>query len=215
MSILNFNLAHKISQWLRIKQELQSAPRKMTLNHHIWQETGAVYYLLETLKLEYPSQFGRVCFEAPPLDRLLDLPQWLGRELPPAMAPACYNSNDKILISVCGVSWQRLGKQLRIKAIDRAATLELDALNNGKSRALFQYALTAKHGDSQLYASIFEGKHCYYNLGAADFVQQLQYANASLPAEFKGAVGITKQHFDKPFTDYESRLLGQINPCLG
>ena len=126
--------------WLSArKSSLQIAPAKQ-IKTSVWRDTGQVYYMLNTLKLSYESEYGPVTFDNLSITSLRALLSELAhtqqghlKQKVTAGQAFAYS------ISVCGVTWEESDDSTRVKAISEAAMLRSTHSNFVRSQAVFKH----------------------------------------------------------------------------
>ena len=93
------------------KRKLQSKNTSLNSEERsisIWQDTGKVYYLENTLKLSYESDLGKVTIEDLNLDKLRGvLEQISNKDRSLQNQKAVANVQDALTIRICAVTWQK------------------------------------------------------------------------------------------------------------
>ncbi|KZX00284.1 hypothetical protein [Pseudoalteromonas luteoviolacea] len=167
-------------------------PKVHSVIRPIWQSTGEVFYLLNTLQLRYKSRYGSVsvdsfdisAFEKGSEDLHKKLVNEFGREF---------------TITVCAVGWERLGSQTRVKAIDNAAIFRFNQSLETQSQAVFQHQfntldeVNSSDVDISRRVDVFK----YYNIQINDFISQLNEANKRIHQDRVKRHGITGENFHK------------------
>ncbi|WP_237714156.1 hypothetical protein [Vibrio campbellii] len=176
-----------------------------------WQHCGHIYYLLDTLKLTYESHCGRVTYEKLNLDTLHELCAELQRGQHIAPKKTAYLP-ELFSLSVCGVCWEELGSQVRIKAIPEAACIRFESIDNIASEAKFQtsYRLS-DDGIIPLanQAGFDRAVRRVTNISVSEFIRFLKACNTHIPQHFVSKLAIRSENFDSIFTPTESHLLSQ------
>jgi len=115
-------------------------------------------------------------------------------------------------LSVCGVCWEELGSQVRIKAIPEAACIRFESIDNIASEAKFQtsYRLS-DDGIIPLanQAGFDRAVRRVKNISVTEFIQFLKTYNTYIPRHLLSKLAIRSENFDSLFTSTEARLLGQ------
>lgn len=177
-----------------------------------WRQSGHVYYLLNTLKLSYESQSGRVTYEKINLDSLHALCSELqqGRCTAPKET-ACLP--ELFSLSVCGVCWDEMGTQVRTKAIPEAACIRFENIEYSASEAKFQmsYRMT-DDGVTPLadQAGFDKAIRRVNNISVAEFIRFLRVCNSQVPQRLISKLSIRSENFDAIFTLTDSHYLEQI-----
>ncbi|MBQ4845979.1 MULTISPECIES: hypothetical protein [unclassified Pseudoalteromonas] len=182
--------------------------------HSQWKDTGKVYYVLETLKISYVSNNGDITFEnlseETVASLILDIYEPGNAQLTPKVIAGVQSC---LHISVCGISWQENGSQLRIKAIPNAAVLRTRNSIFSNSQAQFQHASfavdesTLEIPERAATPSIFT----YRNIDLAQFISQLKQANAALPDTLPRKPPICRNNFMKVYSEHEASILTQLS----
>ncbi|RJE77584.1 hypothetical protein BGP78_00855 [Pseudoalteromonas sp. MSK9-3] len=187
-------------------------------NNSIWQDTGKVYYVLETLKISYLSNFGHTTFESLSPNTALSLIEDIYHPGNLNLAPkVTAGITSPVHISVCGITWQKNSTQLRIKAIPEAATLRTQEANFANSQALFQHG--SRTVDVAI-SSLSEHPTCtdsfrYNNINLKQFIKQLEHVNSFLPASLQRKAPICRNNFKKIYSDHENTVLSGLTAIDG
>ncbi|MCG7549961.1 hypothetical protein [Pseudoalteromonas sp. Of7M-16] len=158
----------------------------------IWQSTGEVFYLLNTLQLKYESRYGTVFVESFNINAFIhggtDPLQKLVREF-----------GEEFTVSVCAVAWERCGNQTRVKAIDNAAIFRFNQALDSPTQVLFQhqFCLADEVNRSDVNISRSVGVFKYYNIQINEFINQLKEANKRINHDRIKRHGITGENFNK------------------
>lgn len=181
----------------------------------IWAETGLIYYLLDTVKVSFDTDFGTSCYEQVPIAKLADLIDLISNESRPELAlKHTAGLQSCITIRLCGVSWQKKQQQLRVKAIDNAAVLRLKLSGNCSSHAMFKLENGNTEGDLKPASSLNDELFHYYDVSVAQFIERLLQANSHLPEQLKRSMSVNAQNFTSPFTDIDKKCLSRFSQRL-
>lgn len=187
----------RTEQTLPIPKQIQS--------QSLWQDTGEMFYLLDTLKLTYKSDVGLVTLEQLSLESIQQvIENLLETEDSLRISPLINCSNQACInVSVCGVTWQELEGKRRVKAVKDAAFLQLKPAKVVESRALFQHCeLVCGDGVTPLPEQGKKyGVFKYFNLSFEQFFKQLEHCNQGLPHNLTRSIPISRHNFDCVFTD--------------
>jgi len=210
------NIIKRFSSGLN-KESLASQQNKKHINNHkndavsIWQDTGQVYYLENTLKLTYTSNSGVMTLEKLSLNELPDVIKAL--DAMPAGSPLARatvaQQDDAYVVSVCGVTWQKSHDSVRIKALPEAAMLRSKTHCFTKSQAVFKHAFLLEH-DDLLTPSIGgkkEGVYTYNRISIEDFTQQLARANERIAPPMRKSIPVHSDNFKTAFTEHEQTVI--------
>lgn len=213
------NIIKRLSSGLN-KQSLASQQNKKHINNHkndavsIWQDTGQVYYLENTLKLTYTSNSGVMTLEKLSLNELPDVIKAL--DAMPAGSPLARatvaQQDDAYVVSVCGVTWQKSHDSVRIKALPEAAMLRSKTHCFTKSQAVFKHAFLLEH-DDLLTPSIGgkkEGVYTYNRISIEDFTQQLARANERIAPPMRKSIPVHSDNFKTAFTEHEKTVIDVV-----
>jgi len=177
----------------------------------LWEDTGQVYYLENTLKLTYQSKSGAITMEKLSLESLAEVIKEI--ESRPASSPlARVSVANQVLayaISVCAVTWQKRDDSIRLKAIPDAAILRSATGCFSRSQAIFRHAFLLEHDDllSPSLSSAKAGVYTYNRVSITDFTAQIEQANARLGARYRRAISVNPENFDSAFTTHESEVI--------
>jgi flagellar basal body rod protein FlgC len=198
------------------KRDAVKANNSVTTNEHIsiWEDTGQVYYLENTLKVCYESNSGRITLEKLSLKDLSDVIQAiesLTADSPMAQAHTA-QQKSAFNISVCGITWQKNRDNMRIKAIAQAALLRSQTSCFTRSQAVFRHAALLEHDDliSSVAAQPKPGQFIYNGVSVQQFTQQISDANARITPSLKRSITIKAENFDTTFTEHESAAFEQL-----
>ncbi|KZN32519.1 hypothetical protein N474_17810 [Pseudoalteromonas luteoviolacea CPMOR-2] len=171
-------------------------PKRCSLVSPIWQNTGEVFYLLNTLQLRYRSQYGNVSVDS------FDL-QELARESDDLHSKLVCEFGKEFTVSVCAVGWEKFGKQTRVKAIDNAAIFRFNLSLGVQSQAIFQHQFNALDEVGSSDVSLANGNDVYkYNdIHLSEFITQLLEANKRIHQDRVKCHGITGENFHKDIFD--------------
>ena len=173
-----------------------SKPSEGSLVRPIWQSTGEVFYLLNTLQLRYRSQYGNVSVDSFDLKELTRESDDLHRKL-------VSEFGSEFTVSVCAVGWEKFGKQTRVKAIDNAAIFRFNQSLGIQSQAVFQHQFNNLDEVSVSDVSLANGNNvCKYNdIHLSEFIAQLLDANKRINHDRVKRHGITGENFHKDVFD--------------
>jgi hypothetical protein len=184
----------------------------------VWKDTGEVFYVLETLKISYMSNLGHTTFESLSPKDAHFLIQDIYNPGNLKLAPKCTAGiSSAVHISVCGITWQENGDQLRIKAIPEAAVLRTQQPNFINSEALFQHG--SRTVDVAI-STLSEHPTCnasfkYKNINLEQFIKQLEQVNSILPQSLQRKQPICRENFKKVYSDHESEVLSNLTAVDG
>jgi hypothetical protein len=180
----------------------------------LWQDTGQVYYLENTIKLTYTSNSGEITLEKLTVDGLRSAVQAIDAmpDHSPFARANVANQDDAFVISICGVTWQKKNDSVRIKAIPEAALLRSKTACFGKSQAVFRHALALEHDDllTPAPASGQGGAFTYNRISLAAFTDQIARANARITPKGKHAITVGVDNFSTAFTEHEQRAIDTL-----
>ena len=116
------------------------------------------------------------------------------------------------MISVCGVTWQKNGDTVRIKALPEAAILRSTTACFSRSQAVFKHAFLLEHDDlmTPTRGGTASGKFIYNRISPNQFVQQLARANQRIEAPLRRAIPVHPDNFNSAFTEHEQRVIEQV-----
>lgn len=181
------------------------------LSGSIWQDTGEVYYLENTLKLTYTANSGVVTLEKLSPDSLANVVETLDRLPPdsPFARAITAAQNTALVISVCGVTWQKNNGTVRIKALPEAALLRSTNADFRKSQAVFKHAFLLEHDDllTPTTGSGKPGVFTYNRISPAQFTRQLARANERIAPPLRRAIPVHPDNFNSAFTEHEQTVI--------
>ncbi|AOT08602.1 hypothetical protein [Pseudoalteromonas luteoviolacea] len=162
----------------------------------IWQNTGEVFYLLNTLQLRYKSRYGVVSIDA------FDINSFF-KNVDEPLDELVSEFGEEFTFSVCAVAWERLGNQTRVKAIDNAAVFRFNKSLDISTQALFQHQFCSSDESrkSEVNLALSRGVFKYYNVQIGEFINQLKEANKKINHERVKRHGITGENFHKDVFD--------------
>ena len=171
-----------------------------------WQDSGDIYYLLDTIKLTYESEEGLITIEKLSQQSFDSL---MKGELPLSNQ---VQISDCMTLSVCAVSQQHLATQNRTKAIANAALFRVFPKAKLQSQAQFQHAQLPL--DSKLNAltryNFKRGINTVYGLTLKNFIKTLTIKNNAYIAKHGNKSSINSDNFESIFTNYELERLKSI-----
>ncbi|TMP80038.1 hypothetical protein CWB73_12225 [Pseudoalteromonas phenolica] len=203
----------KIKQALKIDKPNETIPEKpQTIS--LWEDTGKVFYIENTLKLTYESNSGSITLEKLSMQALPDLINNISLlpENSPLAIKNTANQKSAFNISLCGVTWQKNTNATRIKAIADAALLRSQTACFSKSQAIFRHATLLEH-DDLLTSSLIQpkaGQFIYNRITVEQFTQQIKIANKRISEDLRKKVLINQDNFDSPFTEHESEEIERL-----
>ena len=202
-----------------LKRQKHSVSSIATLKRHtvsVWEDTGEVFYLENTLKLTYQSNNGTVTMEKLPLESIGGVLRTIDNM--PSGSPlgrlTVANQDSAYSLSLCAVTWQTNQNSVRVKAIADAAILRSSTACFSQSQAVFRHAFLLEHDDllSVSLNSAKEGVFTYNRVSVEDFSAQITQANAKLSDRFRKAINVQKDNFDSAFTEHENTIIeGVLN----
>jgi hypothetical protein len=180
----------------------------------VWEDTGQVYYLENTLKLTYQAKCGEIVMEKL---NIKDLPSILADieripENSPLSRAVIAEQRSVFSLSLCAVTWQKKQDSTRIKAIPQAATLRSPTHCFSRSQAVFRHACLLEH-DDLLSPSTHAGKEgvfTYNRISVEQFTTQITNANKRLGEQYRKAISVNPENFDTAFTQNEQNELEKL-----
>lgn len=180
----------------------------------LWQDTGQVYYLENTIKLTYTSNSGEITLEKLTIDGLRSAVQAIDAmpDNSPFARANVANQDDAFVISICGVTWQKNDNSVRIKAIPEAALLRSKTACFSKSQAVFRHALLLEHDDllTPVSAGGQGGAFTYNRISLAAFTDQIARSNARIAPKGKYAITVGGDNFSTAFTEHEQGVIDTL-----
>ncbi len=166
-----------------------------------WRDSKDIYYIMDTLKLNYATEVGNVTVENLSAASLIDL---INGQLPPIQSSSAIADNC-ITLSVCGLNWQTIGEKKRYKAIDSAATFRVLNSSSYQSQAHFKHPdLVLDQKSDELTDSLAEkGNKVIYNLSIKQFLGYLQAKNKKFSTLFDTKNSIGPKNFQRVFSPFE------------
>jgi hypothetical protein len=191
---------------LKNTKELKQSQSSDVIETSLWQDTGQVYYLVNTLKLSYESEYGPVTFENLNLHSLRSLLDELKHTQTPHLkqkvtAGQTYAYN----ISLCGVTWQQNENSTRIKAITESAVLRSLSSDFKRSQAVFKHEVFLEHHDILNAPSTNNqnGVFTYSNVSIEQFIRHLEQANAEISSDLKRRISVNPENFKALYSNHE------------
>lgn len=182
----------------------------------LWQDTGQVYYLENTIKLTYTSNSGEITLEKLTVDGLRSAVQTIDAmpDDSPFARSTVANQDDAFVISICGVTWQKNDCSVRIKAIPEAALLRSKTACFSKSQAVFRHAVALEHDDVLTQSSVAGqgGAFTYNRVSLAAFTDQIARANSRIAPKGKHAITVGVDNFSTAFTEHEQQAIDTLLP---
>ena len=181
-------------------------------NEPLWQDTGEVFYIENTLKLSYQSKYGRVTFEDLNFVTLTEVLKDIKKNEEDYLKQASV-AGQKIAfdISLCAVTWQQNGDSTRIKAISDAAVLRSTDVDFSHSQAVFKQNFMLEHDDVLSSSSPNRnGTSTHYNVSVQQFLVEIKKANLAIAPENKRRINVKNENFERTFTAREELNLRGI-----
>lgn len=173
-----------------------------------WTDSQEIYYLLDTLKLNYSTVAGNMTVENLSKESIDCL---ISGELPIAdkIKETQFNC---VTLSVCGVNWQASGDMKRCKAIDSAATIRINNDCHFQTQAHFKHVdLVLDHKLDELTGYFSSrGTDVVYNLSIKQFVRFLQQQNTKFKAKFDQKPAVTSRNFKPLFSPFETKKIEDL-----
>lgn len=179
----------------------------------VWQDTGKVYYLENTLKLSFESDIGKVTFEDLNFDKLSSILNKIEQNDDSLFnQKTTANVTDALTISVCAVTWQQKANSTRIKAIPQAAILRSKTADFESSQAVFRHQQLLEHDDILATSQVNgrEGVFTYSNVSVGQFIKQLEYTNNNLANLYKKQISVNQDNFKQAFTEKEEQSINNL-----
>ena len=205
-----------MKQLIKLFSKGSNVPKKVCREKHlvemhsIWQDTGSVYYLLDTLKVTYLSESGLVTFEQISYKDIIKLIDKIYARDTDILSPKKVEHFETCVhISVCGVSWEHRSGEIRSKAIKDAAILRTLDKRFTQSQALFQHrdVMNDEGVNALTEVSSQDGIYKYSKVNLCQFIKQIETSNKLIPKELKQTLSITRSNFSSIFTEHEKNCL--------
>jgi hypothetical protein len=192
------------------KAQALTSPAYISTTGRSWEDTGMVYYLLDTLKITYQGSAGLITIEKLSIDNVVEILESIYSVAYIGLAPDCVAEvQASINISVCGISWDKRGNKYRVKAMPDAAVLR--TLDNRciQSQALFQHAaLQVDDGISPLEGRLHQcGALKYSGISFGQFIQKLKAANEAIDRSFVKKSPISADNFSTIYSATEEEFI--------
>jgi IS30 family transposase len=201
------SLIQPIIDWLTQKNASPNLIEKEQSHQSIWRDTGQVYYMLNTLKLSYETQYGPVTFENLNLETLPKLLSDLEASTSKSLKQKeTAEQKDAYVISLCGVTWEENENGTRVKAITEAAMLRSTQSDFRRSQAVFKHEQFLEHNDILNAPSLADkkGVFTYSNISIEQFVHQLERANSTISDNLRRRINVQPDNFKKLFSENEA-----------
>ncbi|MEM0910289.1 MAG: hypothetical protein AAGJ37_04900 [Pseudomonadota bacterium] len=196
----------------RKRSRLQCQNKEITPNKSValWEDTGRIFYLLSTLKITYQNQLGLITIENIRSDRLVRTLEEIRREVRQTFGSEHNRTASPIIdVSVCGVSWQQYNNASRVKAVNDAARLRLNAENICQTCAEFRYELKESTEEKSIH-HLRVGEHKYFDVTPEQFLNKLNQQNSSLPQKFKKKLHVKADNFVALFSSSEVSTINGV-----
>ena len=206
-------LLQPIISWLTQKNNNLNLIEKEQTKQSIWRDTGQVYYMLNTLKLSYETEYGPVTFENLNLETLPKLLSDLeASDSKSLKQKETAEQKDAYVISLCGVTWEENEDSTRVKAITEAAMLRSTQSDFRRSQAVFKHEQFLEHNDILNAPSLADkkGVFTYSNISIEQFVHQLERANTTISDSLKRRINVQPENFKKLFSDNEAAQIEEL-----
>jgi hypothetical protein len=179
---------------------------------NLWEDTGRLYFLLDTLKLSFESEVGLVTYERLSVEMVKDiLNQIKEGESAAFRQKIVAEQTSEIRISVCGMTWQTLHGQSRTRAITEAAVLRSTTPDFLNSQALFKHADRIIDLDPNILSlpnqvNVFT----YDRVSVTDFFSQIKTINTRFEPENKASINLNRENYLAPFSDNEQKTIDTL-----
>ncbi|GAB54298.1 hypothetical protein GPUN_0144 [Glaciecola punicea ACAM 611] len=200
--------------WLAKRRNNQQITSEQEIKTSIWRDTGQVYYLLNTLKLSYESEYGPVTFESLNVSSLAALLSELNdTQHPHLKQKVTAGQTFAYSVSLCGVTWEESENSTRVKAISEAAMLRSTQSDFVHSQAVFKHESFLEHNDilNAPTSAHSGGVFTYPNISIEQFVDQLAHTNASISHKLRRRINVQPENFKRLFTEQEQ---SEVNALL-
>lgn len=179
---------------------------------NLWEDTGRLYFLLDTLKLSFESEVGLVTYERLSIDMVKDILQQIKAGKSAAFRQKVVaEQTSEIRISVCGMTWQTLHGQSRTRAITEAAVLRSTEPDFFKSQALFKHADRQADLDPNILSLPNQGNvFTYDRVSVSDFFTQIKTINTRFEPENKASINLNRENYLAPFSDNEQSVIDNL-----
>ncbi|MET1218216.1 MAG: hypothetical protein ABWW63_01130 [Glaciecola sp.] len=209
-------LIPRLKRWLSATKIQENADQDEVTDSRdlsIWRDTGQVYYLENTLKITYQSQYGKMTLEQVKLADVVKILKDIQKNEAQYIQQAeVAGQKDAICISVCAVTWQTNGETTRIKAIPEGAMLRSQHANFFRTQAVFKHEFALEHDDLLTSNALIKpGWFTYMGISVEQFLLQIRKSNLAISPAFKRLVSVNAENFAETFTDNEK---GQVMPFL-
>ena len=182
----------------------------------LWEDTGEMYFLIETLKLCFESELGSVCYERIEICDALELLKQLQLGNTPAFRQKIIASQPtEIRLSVSGLSWQTLHGNIRTRAVSDAAILRATDPEFQNSQAVFKHADRIHDLDASILTlpnqlNIFTYEH----ITPLQFMEQLNRINKRFTPGKGSSVNVNRENYIAPFTEHENNAIHSLSEQL-
>lgn len=176
---------------------------------HLWQETGRMYYLPDTLKLTYESELGLVTHEKLSFEDVAAILEELKQANTKAFSQRVIAGQaTEIRLSICGITWQTLDDKTRSRAVTDAAVLRTNDPKFLKSQAIFKHADRIADLDPNILSlpnqtNVFS----YDQITPEQFLTQISQLNERFYPNKESQLTTTRENYLSPFTEHEQEVI--------
>lgn len=190
-----------IGTWLKpLIGTAQAKQHPEQAQQDFWDNTGDVYYLLETAKLSYRTALGLITVEHLPLNEgaqalntlltkiFADLKQFEAQQV--KQQPVC--------LQVCAMTWERLGAAKRVRGISNAAKMRFFRADQRGADVHFHHEVQGELLD----------------LSVQQFLDYLQQHNQRVLAKYQQTTLLRASNFQSLFSHSEQRSIHYYSELL-
>lgn len=207
-----------MKQWLQSVWQNKSVTKNIVTKNTVttndapaamWQDMGVVYYLFDTLKLNFTSRHGDITIENLTEKGLIKLLNELSCPNNPLTPCTEKTPQIPLEVSLCGVGFESHQGQRRAKAINQAASIRFYDSQLCNSQATYQHQHLAYDDAISPLVQHSEGKSLHRVCGVSlhYFLAQLRLANKLLHKKGFRHPPIKADNFKAPLTKRDKQLL--------
>ena len=192
-----------ISRLIKRKEdEIVESSQKDECSNTCWFPCQHVYYLFDTLKLQYESENGLITVERVSTGNVEKI---LEAMISSPCLPPKYTAGIPSLcsISLCGVSWEESQYGKRVRAIPEAAVFRCENIKASSSEIQLKCAGSTASPNSRLDIKTGLSIKKIHNLSFEQFVAMLRDLNGNIPSNHSQSIQVNADNFCSHFTDSE------------
>lgn len=167
-----------------------------------WFPCQHVYYLFDTLKLQYESENGLITAERVSTQNVEKMLEAMTSS--PYLTPK-YTAGITSLcsISLCGVSWEESQYGKRVRAIPEAAVFRCENIKASSSETQLKCVGSITSPNTRLDIKTGLSIKKIHNLSFEEFIATLKELNNNVPSTHSQSIQVNADNFSSDFTDSE------------